>query len=458
MSVRREILQIARLAPTLLSESIDNVVSFVRSRQTADGGFANRAGESDLYYTVFGLQALVALRVDLPSSTLIPYLARFGDGEGLDLVHLASLAGCWAMIAQAVSTESGNPVPLRCPARHPAGRSSTGSKAIAHPMAATTRRAAPNTGPPMHAFLALGAYEDLDAAPPEPERLAHSVDALRSGDGAFANDRGLPVGSTPATAAAVAIYRHLDAGLPAHLTEWLLAQRREGGFLASPQTPIPDLLSTAVALHALTSLRAPLDGIRESCLDFIDTLWTSQGAFLGSWVDDVPDCEYTLLRPARPGPPRGVTRRSSVMDAARRAVCGASRGRANGRRPLGRRVVEQRAVDRHGARRARSLRSRRRGAVRARRRPRERRDRVAAFTPERGRRLGRHRPQLQQHQHDGARLGGPGVRGAAGGGCECGEPARKRGWRRVPAASTRRPSREQSWRGTARTAPSRSRS
>ena len=37
-------------------------------------------------------------------------------------------------------------------------------------------------------------------------------------------------------------------------------------------------------------------------------------------------------------------------------------------------------------------------------------------------------------------------------------PARKRGWRRVPAASTRRLSRERSWSGTAGTAPSRSRS
>ena len=293
MSVRREILQIARLAPTLLSESIDNVVSFVRSRQTADGGFANRAGESDLYYTVFGLQALVALRVDLPPSTLIPYLARFGDGEGLDLVHLASLAGCWAMIAQAVSTESGNQGPLAASGAASRRKILDRIESYRTPDGGYHASRAAEHGTAYAAFLALGAYEDLGAAPPEPERLAHSVDALRSDDGAFANDRGLPVGSTPATAAAVAIYRHLGAGLPPHLTEWLLAQRREGGFLASPQTPIPDLLSTAVALHALTSLRAPLDGIRESCLDFIDTLWTSQGAFLGSWVDDVPDCEYT---------------------------------------------------------------------------------------------------------------------------------------------------------------------
>jgi hypothetical protein len=38
----------------------------------------------------------------------------------------------------------------------------------------------------------------------------------------------------------------------------------------------------------------PIDGIREACLDFVDSLWTSQGAFYGTWADDVADCEYTF--------------------------------------------------------------------------------------------------------------------------------------------------------------------
>jgi hypothetical protein len=78
------------------------------------------------------------------------------------------------------------------------------------------------------------------------------------------------------------------------LAGWLLARCREGGFFASPDAPLPDLLSTATALHALGSLHVPIDGIREACLDFVDSLWTSQGAFYGTWADDVPDCEYTF--------------------------------------------------------------------------------------------------------------------------------------------------------------------
>ncbi len=55
-------LQIARLSPKLLGDSRDLVESFVRSQLNPDGAFCNRAGESDLYYTVFSLEALVALQ------------------------------------------------------------------------------------------------------------------------------------------------------------------------------------------------------------------------------------------------------------------------------------------------------------------------------------------------------------------------------------------------------------
>ena len=48
------------------------------------------------------------------------------------------------------------------------------------------------------------------------------------------------------------------------------------------------------ALHALAGLQAPIDSIKEQCLDFIDTLWTNEGSFHGHWHEDVLDCEYTF--------------------------------------------------------------------------------------------------------------------------------------------------------------------
>jgi prenyltransferase beta subunit len=78
--------------------------------------------------------------------------------------------------------------------------------------------------------------------------------------------------------------------------DWLLAQvHPEGGFLAMPNAPMPDLLSTATALHALSCLEREVpSAIRERCLDFIDTLWSAEGGFHGHWADDHLDAEYTF--------------------------------------------------------------------------------------------------------------------------------------------------------------------
>src|SRR5690242_20827961 len=89
-------LQVARLAPKVLGEAAESVEGFLRSQLNPDGGFKDRAGNSDLYYTVFGIEALAALRADLPIPSLQNYLRGFGDGAGLDFVHLACLARCWA--------------------------------------------------------------------------------------------------------------------------------------------------------------------------------------------------------------------------------------------------------------------------------------------------------------------------------------------------------------------------
>ena len=47
------------------------------------------------------------------------------------------------------------------------------------------------------------------------------------------------------------------------------------------------------ALHALAGMQVDFEHIRESCLDFIDTLWTPRGSFFGHWGEDILDCEYT---------------------------------------------------------------------------------------------------------------------------------------------------------------------
>src|SRR6266704_1182184 len=295
MSLRLEMLQVARLAPKLLGDSATLVRGFLLSQQNPEGGFNDRGGKSDPYYTVFGLEGLNSLQINRPQSTVhgpnvayvvertTNYLRSLGDGTGLDFVHLCSLARCWAAILTLGSPRERH--------RHRLPQSlglflSRGSTEICHTdtrdrilrciESYRTGNGGYNPipgaafGTAYGAFLALGAYQDLNQNLPEPLRLVQSLKTLETTDGAWANQRTnsdegratgdrnatqstQPVlrnhplsGATNATAAAANVLRNLRLPLNLSVGEWLLAQAHpQGGFLAVPGAPLPDLLSTA---------------------------------------------------------------------------------------------------------------------------------------------------------------------------------------------------------------------
>jgi len=291
MSQRLQLLQVGRLARRTLDESTGLVVSFIESLADPHGGYVNRGGRPDLYYTSFALDALVALDA-LPTEgpradRTRAFLDGFGGGERLDLVHRCCLVRAWA---------------AQPPSALPADRRETLLAGVAAHRTADggyASRSGADRGTAYGCFLAVNARADLRSpvpeTGPEADALAGCVAGLRARDGGFANAGGQPEGSTTATAAAVSVLRSLGRPVPAGVAEWILARRHPaGGFTAAPDAPIPDLLSTAVALHALDALEAPWRQWREGMLDFIDSLWTAEGAFHGSWADDEPDAEYTF--------------------------------------------------------------------------------------------------------------------------------------------------------------------
>lgn len=144
--------------------------------------------------------------------------------------------------------------------------------------------------------MVLGSYQDLGSSLPHPLRLVQSLKFLETPDGGWGNVPGLRVGSTNASAAAVTLLHQLEMPVNEASGQWLLNQMHPaGGFLAMPLAPIPDLLSTATALHALSCLELELAAdAKERCLDFLDSLWTAQGGFHGHWADDHLDAEYTF--------------------------------------------------------------------------------------------------------------------------------------------------------------------
>lgn len=275
--------QVARLAPSVLGEAAELVAEFFESQRTVDGGFANRAGHGDLYYTVFGLEGLLALQRPLPIDDLQRYVRSFGDGADLDFVHRACLARCWSAL----------PVELqsRCP-----------TEALLHQIEASRTPdggyetlPGKSHGSLYATFMAVGAYQDCRRDIPRLPQLLEFVGNLRQSDGGFHQSRELPMSLVPTTAAAATLLRKLGGqAIDLSTAAWLLSCCDEqGGFRPAPAAPMPDLLSTATALHALGAAKVELGAHKETCLDFVDSLWTNRGGFYGHWEDTHVDCEYT---------------------------------------------------------------------------------------------------------------------------------------------------------------------
>jgi hypothetical protein len=277
-------LQIARVAQKALGDSAGLVRDFLLRQITPEGGGMDRAGRPDLYYTIFVLAGLEALQAEIPKARVEPFVSGFRDGAGLDFVHLGALARCRAAIGlESVRPEFSDAIL----ARLEKFRTADGGYDV-KPGAAN--------GNAYGCFVALGAYQDLHREVPEPLRMVQCLKFLETPDGAWGNVRGMRKGTVPATAAAITLLHQLGMPINAAAGDWLLAQiHSDGGWLAVPGAPLPDLLSTATALHALACLDRPLpDALREKCLDFVDTLWSAEGGFHGHWADDSLDAEYTF--------------------------------------------------------------------------------------------------------------------------------------------------------------------
>jgi len=282
MSLRLEMLQVARLAPVILGEeATDLIKSFIWDQRCPEsGGFADRDQTADLYYTSFAVDALTAIAEPLPEEALERFLnAQFAKIEELDFVHLC----CFARIASALSNTRDLDLvfeKIECYRTDDGGYNQTVNS---------------KTGSAYASFLAFGAYSDHRRPVVNSDGVIESLNGLQQLSGGWANDTFLPVENVPATAAAITVYRNLQAPIPAQTAVWLDScyQKASGGFLPFPGAPLADLLSTAVALHALDGLQAEIKSKKERTLDFIDSLWTNEGGFHGSWEDDDLDIEYT---------------------------------------------------------------------------------------------------------------------------------------------------------------------
>jgi prenyltransferase beta subunit len=266
-------------AKTILNDSATLVADFLRSRLNKDGGFADRNGKSDLYYTAFGIEALLTLQADFVRPKVMNYLDS-QDINTLDFIHSACLARSLVNLQVHIDKPLSDAIlhnieNAKCP---DGGFSRDGLQ----------------TADIYGSFFALCAYQDLNTEPPGKKQMLKFIDSLRQKNGAYLNESTSTGGLSSSTAAAITILNSLNAPVSDSTINWLMDRYCEdGGFCAVENIPIPDLLSTATVLHALCVNDVDISRLKQQTLNFLDTLWSSRGAFCGSCADDTLDCEYT---------------------------------------------------------------------------------------------------------------------------------------------------------------------
>ena len=112
----------------------------------------------------------------------------------------------------------------------------------------------------------------------------------------FLNDemtwsKGQEVRTTNAVCCVLAMQHQMGQKHDAACVEWLQKRQDEtGGFYASEQAPIPDLLSTAVALFTLRLLEINV----KDATPFIQAHGLDNGGFAPTLYDDYSDVEYVF--------------------------------------------------------------------------------------------------------------------------------------------------------------------
>jgi hypothetical protein len=226
-SVSYHLLQtLKRGAERLGDEARQQVCRYVMSQRDESEAFMNRGGRADLYYTLFGWMLCYALGISSDGSRRKAYLATF-DTPRLNELYQTVLTLC-RMLDRLLSLPRFTPD-------------------------AVLRLAADDE--PLQRFF---------------------VTYQRHGSG----------GGTNAWAARLVTADGADAALRQRLLDM---QHESGGFLAHEGAPMPDLLSTAVAVFALSQQHVSLP---YDVHPFIEAHWQEDGSFVATLLDEYGDVEY----------------------------------------------------------------------------------------------------------------------------------------------------------------------
>ncbi len=288
-------------------DAINNITAFVMSRMNNDGGFQGRSSSSDIYYTFFALATLAGLGASRSNMNLPELIApvnsyiRKLDDKKLGFVDLYCMASISPLITYLRLPNKARALAMSLARKNKMFTGRTTQDLVKRLEDYRSKDGGYNQnirnskhGTVYAAFLACQAYDNLGLEIPGKTGILNSLEELKSADNGYANQPDMPYGTTTATAAAGIMMQFIIGQSPRSVEKWLIGQLLHcGGFRASPQTPIADMLSTATAVLALKHMGHEFEN-RQGIIDFVENHWGDSGGFFGSMLDPHCDCEYTF--------------------------------------------------------------------------------------------------------------------------------------------------------------------
>ena len=287
-------LRLAQAIADLPEEVRVRHAEYLKAAQRADGGFSGREGDSDLYYTAFGLRSLAMLGelygppAERAAAFLQPRLT--GHESVIDLLSVIYCAKLLELSAGIdVWTESASGW------RDAVAATLEGLRRDDGGYAKTSQGGAGST---YHSFLVLLCRQLIDRPLPQPERLVAFILSRRQAAGGFGELRVSQRAGTNPTAAAIGVLRMLNGLTPdvrADTIRFLAGmQTEEGGLRANTRIPIADLLSTFTGVLTLLDLDGLSTIDSQAAMRYAESLERPSGGFQGAAWDQEVDVEYTF--------------------------------------------------------------------------------------------------------------------------------------------------------------------
>lgn len=268
---------------------------FIRSKQQHDGGFGGRDGDSDLYYTSFGVRGLSmlgGLTAD-ECASIGGFLKRF-DWRQLSVIDLMN----WLYSVLAVQAFGGEDLLAQAEPDW-VERIADKLESVRTKDGGYAKSPEGAEGSTYHSFLVTLTYELLGRQPPRPKALVQFIYDRQRDDGGFVEIGPMKNSGTNPTAAAVgvmSVLKQIDDELRTDVGDFLKnTWTPEGGFQANTRIPFPDALSTFTGLLTVQDLGIK-NLISERAIERLLVEWLEfpTGGFRAASWDVEADVEYTF--------------------------------------------------------------------------------------------------------------------------------------------------------------------